>query len=143
MSPNGAHVPELHLETREPPVETIVQREFSPSYAGPDRRVILLSDFVKAKPGLAISLLRGLALLRDVEQVPSEVMLGFTEVGQAALKVYNKVTKVAAEQERYKNDRDTTSQKAKASDQQARTLRAEVQKLKKELVDMKIAADAT
>lgn len=62
--------------------------------------------------------------------------------GQAALKAYDKVTKVAAERERYKSDRDAARQKAKASDQQARASGAKTDMLKKELVDARAAAEA-
>lgn len=62
-------------------METVVRRqEYSPSYVGPDGRVVLLNDSVKAKPGLAVSLLRGLALPRDMDQVPSELLSGLFEM---------------------------------------------------------------
>ncbi|KAG5516757.1 hypothetical protein RHGRI_037484 [Rhododendron griersonianum] len=78
-----------------------------------------VDDSIKVEPGLAVTLLRGLALPKDVEQVPSELVLNFVEmcshlvvqVGQAALKAYDKVTKVGAEREHYKSDQDTARQK--------------------------------
>lgn len=74
------NVPELHLETKEPLAEAVVQREFIPSYAGPDGKVVLLNDSEKAEPGLAVTLLRGLALSRDVDQVPAELLSGLDEM---------------------------------------------------------------
>lgn len=39
-----------------------------------------VDDSIKAKPGLAVTLLKGLALPKDVEQVPSELILNFVEM---------------------------------------------------------------
>lgn len=59
-----------------------------PSYAGPDGRVVLFSDSIKAELGLSISLLRGLALPRDVDQVPSELIPGLTEMCSHLVQVF-------------------------------------------------------
>lgn len=74
------NVPELHLETREPSAEAVDRRGFSPSYTSHDGRVVLLNDSVKAEPSLAVTLLRGLALSRDVDQVPFELLPGLGEM---------------------------------------------------------------
>lgn len=73
-------IPEPHVGTNEPPAEKIVQREFSPSYTSPDGRVVLLNDSVKAEPSLVVTLLRGLALPRDVDQVPIDLLAGLGEM---------------------------------------------------------------
>lgn len=46
----------------------------------PDGRVLLLNDFVKEEPNLAVTLLRGLALPRDYEQVPTDLLPGLGEM---------------------------------------------------------------
>ncbi|KAG5557192.1 hypothetical protein RHGRI_007461 [Rhododendron griersonianum] len=98
VSMPSVNVPELHLETREPSTEAVDRREFSLSYTSHDGRVVLLNDSVKAEPSLVVTLLRGLALSRDVDQVPFELLPGlgemcshFVQAGQAALKAYDKV----------------------------------------------------
>lgn len=50
---------------------------------------------------------------------------------------------MAAERERYKNDRDTARQKGKTWEQQAKSSGAEVERLKKELADTKAAAETS
>lgn len=53
------------------------------------------------------------------------------------------MTKVGAERERYKSDRDTACQKVKALEQQAaRVAGAENEKLKKEMADARTEAEA-
>ncbi|KAF7135551.1 hypothetical protein RHSIM_Rhsim08G0126400 [Rhododendron simsii] len=122
-----ADIPEPHVDTNELPSETIVRREFSPSYTNPEGRVVLLNDSTKAEPGLAVTLLRGLALPRDMDQVPTDLLprigemcLHLVQAGQAALKAYDKATKVAAKRERYKSDRDSARQEGKTWEQQAK-----------------------
>lgn len=120
--------------------EVVVRREFSPSYIMPDGRVLLLNDSMKEEPNLAVTLLRGLALPKDYDQVPTELLPGlgemcshlvqvsllillsiilaleflcqvydlfFFQARQVALKAYDKVSKVTAECERYRTDRDS------------------------------------
>lgn len=65
----------------------------------------------------------------------------FCQAGQAALKAYDKATKVVAKRERYKSNRNALCQKGKTWEQQAKTLEAEVDRLKKELADARTAAD--
>ncbi|KAG5557181.1 hypothetical protein RHGRI_007450 [Rhododendron griersonianum] len=120
----------LHLETREPPAEVVDRREFSPSYTSHDGRVVLLNDSVKAEPSLAVTLLRGLALSRDVDQMLDKLLLKPT------------TRQLAAERECYKSDRDIARQKGKTWEQQAKTSGAEVERLKKELADARAMAGA-
>ncbi|KAG5516533.1 hypothetical protein RHGRI_037293 [Rhododendron griersonianum] len=105
-----------------------------------DGRVLLLKDSVKEEPNLAVTLLRGLALPRDYDQVPTDLLPGLGETGQAALKAYDKAAKVSAERERYRTDRDNFRTKFKISETQLQETDAEVEKLKKELAEAKAAA---
>ncbi|KAG5516532.1 hypothetical protein RHGRI_037293 [Rhododendron griersonianum] len=112
-----------------------------------DGRVLLLKDSVKEEPNLAVTLLRGLALPRDYDQVPTDLLPGLGEMcshlvqtGQAALKAYDKAAKVSAERERYRTDRDNFRTKFKISETQLQETDAEVEKLKKELAEAKAAA---
>lgn len=81
-------IPEPHIETYKPPVEAIIHREFSPSYTSPYGRVVLLNDFVKAEPSIAITLLRGLALPRDMDQVPTDLFPRLGEMCSHLVQVY-------------------------------------------------------
>ncbi|KAG5544021.1 hypothetical protein RHGRI_016692 [Rhododendron griersonianum] len=107
------HPADQHVDLTGAVAEAEIQRPFSPSYTMADGRVLLLKDSVKEEPNLAVTLLRGLALPRDYDQVPTELLPGLGEmcshlvqIGQAALKAYNKASKVSAERERYRTDRD-------------------------------------
>lgn len=153
--------------------EAVVRREFSPSYTMPDGRVLLLNDSMKEEPNLAVTLLRGLALPKDYDQVPTELLPGlgemcshlvqvsllillsiilaleflcqvydlfFFQAGQVALKAYDKVSKVTAECERYRTDRNSYRTKWRISEQQIKDTEAEVELLKKELANAKAAA---
>ncbi|KAG5547937.1 hypothetical protein RHGRI_013575 [Rhododendron griersonianum] len=129
------------------PVEVEIPRPFSPSYTMADGRVLMLKDSVKEEPNLAVTLLRGLALPRDYDQLPTELLPGLGEMcshlvqaGQAALKAYDKAAKVSAECERYRTDRDNFRAKFKISETQLLETDAEVEKLKKELAEAKTAA---
>ncbi|KAF7152420.1 hypothetical protein RHSIM_Rhsim01G0019100 [Rhododendron simsii] len=144
----GDVVLEPHIDLTDPETEAAILRQFSPSYTMPDSRVLLLKDSVKEEPNLAVTLLRGLALPRDYDQVPTELMPGLAEMcshlvqaGQAALKAYDKASKVSAERERYRSDRDSFRAKWRASDQQVKEKEDEVKNLKKELADAKAATD--
>ncbi|KAG5549742.1 hypothetical protein RHGRI_014892 [Rhododendron griersonianum] len=92
------------------PSEAEVLRPFSPTYTTADGRVLMLKDSVKEEPNLAVTLLRGLALPRDCDQLPTELIPGLgdmcshlVQAGQAALKAYDRV-KVTAERERLKKE---------------------------------------
>ncbi|KAF7150811.1 hypothetical protein RHSIM_Rhsim02G0015100 [Rhododendron simsii] len=142
----GVDIPAIDLT--DPETEAAILRQFSPSYTMPDGRVLLMKDSVKEEPNLAVTLLRGLALPRDYDQVPTELMPGLGEMcshlvqaGQAALKAYDKAAKVSAERERYRSDRDSFRAKWRASDQQVKEKEEEVKILKKELADAKAAAE--
>ncbi|KAG5557175.1 hypothetical protein RHGRI_007444 [Rhododendron griersonianum] len=141
VSMPSVNVPEFHLETREPPTEAVDRWEFSPSYTSPDSRVVLLNDSVKAEPSLAVTLLRGLALPRDVDQVPSELL---PSLGEMLDKLLLKPTtrQLAAKRERYKSDQDIARQKGKTWEQQAKTSGAKVERLKNELADARVVAKA-
>lgn len=83
----------------------------------------MLKDSVKEEPNLAVTLLRGLALPRDYDQVPTDLLPSLGEMcshlvqaGQAALKAYDKASKVSAERERYRTDRDSFRAKFKVSE---------------------------
>ncbi|KAG5563829.1 hypothetical protein RHGRI_000133 [Rhododendron griersonianum] len=121
------------------PSEAEVLRPFSPTYTTADGRVLMLKDSVKEEPNLAVTLLRGLALPRDCDQLPTELIPGLgdmcshlVQAGQAALK--------AAERERYRTDRDNFRAKFKISKSQLQETDAEVERLKKELAEAKAAA---
>ncbi|KAG5561523.1 hypothetical protein RHGRI_004532 [Rhododendron griersonianum] len=112
-----------------------------------DERVLMLKDSVKEEPNLVVTLLRGLALPRDYDQLPTELLPGLgdmcshlVQAGQAALKAYDKAAKVSAERERYRTDRDNFRAKFKISETQLQETDAEVEKLKKELAEAKTAA---
>ncbi|KAF7126485.1 hypothetical protein RHSIM_Rhsim05G0211400 [Rhododendron simsii] len=145
----GDVVPEPHIDLTNPEIEAEVLRQFSPSYTMPDGRVLLLKDSVKEEPNLAVTLLRGLALPRDYDQVPTDLMPGLAEMcshlvqaGQAALKAYDKASKVSADRERFRNDRESFRAKWRSSDQQVKEKEDEVKHLNKELADAKAAADS-
>ncbi|KAG5528310.1 hypothetical protein RHGRI_029098 [Rhododendron griersonianum] len=114
-----------------------------------DGRVLLLKDSVKEEPNLAVTLLRGLALPRDYDQVPTDLFPGLGEMcshlvqaGQAVLKAYDKAAKVSAERERYRTDRDNFRAKFKILETQLQETDAEVERLKKELAEAKAAASS-
>lgn len=65
----------------------------------------------------------------------------FCRAGQAALKAYDKATKVTAERERYRTDRDLFRQKSRTWEQQAKDVEAKVEGLKKELADATAVAE--
>ncbi|KAF7153419.1 hypothetical protein RHSIM_Rhsim01G0111300 [Rhododendron simsii] len=136
-----------HIDLTDPETEAAILRQFSPSYTMLDGRVLLLKDSVKEEPNLAVTLLRGLALPRDYDQVPTYLMPGLGEmcshlVGQAALKAYDKASKVSAERERYRSDRYSFRAKWRASDQLVKEKEDEVKNLKKALADAKAATDS-
>ncbi|KAG5557921.1 hypothetical protein RHGRI_007987 [Rhododendron griersonianum] len=115
--------PESHVDLTGGPVEAEIPRPFSPSYTMADGRVLMVKDSVKEEPNLAVTLLRGLALPRDYDQVPTELLPGLGEMCshlvhavQAALKAYDKAAKVSAERERYRTDRDNFRAKFKTSE---------------------------
>ncbi|KAG5547942.1 hypothetical protein RHGRI_013580 [Rhododendron griersonianum] len=129
------------------PSEAEVPRPFSPTYTTADGRVLMLKDSVKEEPNLAVTLLRGLALSRDCDQLPTELIPGLgdmcshlVQAGQAALKAYDRAIKVTAEHERYRTDRDNFRAKFKISESQLQETDAEMEKLKKELAEAKTAA---
>ncbi|KAG5528308.1 hypothetical protein RHGRI_029098 [Rhododendron griersonianum] len=121
----GRHT-ESHVDLTGASAEAEVHRPFSPSYTMADGRVLLLKDSVKEEPNLAVTLLRGLALPRDYDQVPTDLFPGLGEMcshlvqaGQAVLKAYDKAAKVSAERERYRTDRDNFRAKFKILETQA------------------------
>ncbi|KAG5527541.1 hypothetical protein RHGRI_028446 [Rhododendron griersonianum] len=126
------------------PSEAEVLRPFSPTYTTADGRVLMLKDSVKEEPNLAVTLLRGLALPRDCDQLPTELIPGLgdmcSHLVQAALKAYDRANKVTAERERYRTDRDNFRAKFKISKSQLQETDAEVERLKKELAEAKAAA---
>lgn len=48
-------------------------QEFALSFALSDGRVVSVEDSVKFEPGLVVTMLRGLALPRDMEKVPEDL----------------------------------------------------------------------
>lgn len=50
-----------------------VVQEFAPSFALAEGRVVTVEDSVKLEPRLAVTMLRGLALPRDMEKVPEDL----------------------------------------------------------------------
>lgn len=69
-----------HLDLTDPEPEAAIWGQFSPSYTMPDGRVLLLNDSVKEETNLAVTLLRGLALPRDYDQVPTDLIPGLGEM---------------------------------------------------------------
>ncbi|KAG5535005.1 hypothetical protein RHGRI_022945 [Rhododendron griersonianum] len=129
------------------PAEAEVPRPFSPSYTMADGRVLMVKDSVKEEPNLAVTLLRGLTLPRDCDQLPTELIPGLgdmcshlVQAGQAALNAYDRALKVTAERERYRTDRDNFRAKFKILESQLQEIDAEMEKLKKELAEAKTAA---
>ncbi|KAI8527607.1 hypothetical protein RHMOL_Rhmol12G0088500 [Rhododendron molle] len=139
-----------HIDLTDPQTEADILRRFNPSYTMPDDTVLLLKDSVKEEPNLAVTLLRGLALPRDCEQVSSELLPSLGEMcshlvqtGQAALKAYDGAKKVQAERERYRTNRDSWRTKFRISETNAKELETDVDKLKKELADARAAVATT
>lgn len=52
------------------PAGHVVVQEFAPSFASTEGRLVTVEDSVKAKPSLAVTMLQGLALPKDMEKVP-------------------------------------------------------------------------
>ncbi|KAF7123711.1 hypothetical protein RHSIM_Rhsim12G0099500 [Rhododendron simsii] len=134
-----------HIDLTDPNVEAAIHRQFSPSYTTPDGRVLLLNDSVKEEPNLAVTLLRGLALPRDYDQVPTDFFPGLGKmcshlVQVPALKAYDKANKVSSERERYRTDRDSYRTKWRISENQLKESEAKVERLERELADAKKAA---
>lgn len=48
-------------------------QEFAPSFTLADGRVVSVEDSVKMEPGLAVTMLRGLALPNDMDRVPKDL----------------------------------------------------------------------
>lgn len=48
-------------------------QEFAPSFASADGRLVIVEDSVKSEPNLAVTMLQGLALPRDMERVPQDL----------------------------------------------------------------------
>ncbi|KAG5545492.1 hypothetical protein RHGRI_017851 [Rhododendron griersonianum] len=134
---------EGHIDLDGGPAEPEVSRPFSPTYTTADGRVLMLKDSVKEEPNLAVTLLRGLALSRDCDQLPTELIPGLGDAGQAALKAYDRAVKVTAERERYRTDRDNFRAKFKISGTQLQETDSELERLKKELAEAKAAAATT
>ncbi|KAF7113334.1 hypothetical protein RHSIM_RhsimUnG0136200 [Rhododendron simsii] len=142
----GGNLSKPRIDLTDAATKAAIRHQFSPSYTMPDGRVLLLNDSVKEEPNPAVSLLRGLALPRDYDQVPTDLLPDFGEMcshlvqaGKAALKAYDKASKVSAERQ-YRSDRDSYHTKWRISEQQAKDAEAEVKKLKKELADARDAA---
>ncbi|KAG5524681.1 hypothetical protein RHGRI_031382 [Rhododendron griersonianum] len=131
------------------PVEAEVPRSFSPSYTMVDGRVLMLKDSVKEEPNLAVTLLRGLALPRDCDQLPTELIPGLgdmcshlVQAGQAALKAYDRAVKVNAERERYRTDRDNFRAKFKISESQLQMVNDELETRLPDFFELGYAAGA-
>lgn len=62
-------------------IDAVVRQEFTPSYADIDGRLMTLDDSVKTEPGIAVTLLlQGLALPKDTEKVPLELISSFVDM---------------------------------------------------------------
>lgn len=53
--------------------EHVVVQEFAPSFAMVDGRLVTIEDSVKADPGLAVTMLQGLALPKDMGRIPQDL----------------------------------------------------------------------
>ncbi|KAG5547934.1 hypothetical protein RHGRI_013572 [Rhododendron griersonianum] len=131
------------------PAEAEVPRPFSPSYTMADGRVLMLKDSVKEEPNLAVTLLRGLALPRDCDQLPTELIPGLDDMcshlvqaGKAALKAYDRAVKVNAERERYRTDRDNFRAKFKISESQLQMVNDELETRLPDFFELGYAAGA-
>lgn len=51
----------------------VMVQEFAPSYASANGRLVTIEDSVKADPSLAVTMLQGLALPKDMEKVPQDL----------------------------------------------------------------------
>lgn len=57
-----------------------MSQHFSPLYTDSSGRIVALDDSVEATPEIAITLLQGLALPKDMEQVPKELKLSLVDM---------------------------------------------------------------
>lgn len=51
----------------------VVAQEFAPSFASVDGRLVTIEDSVKADPGLAVTMLQGLVLPKDMGRIPQDL----------------------------------------------------------------------
>lgn len=61
-------------------MEAIVHQRFSPSYANEKGKLVSLEDSMKAEPRITLTFLQGLALPKDMEQVPEEMNPNLVEM---------------------------------------------------------------
>lgn len=122
----------------------VVVQEFAPSFALEDGRLLTVGDNVKAEPGLAVTMLQGLALPKDMEKVPQDLQSSlihasaylvqvclrpnlifvhslfpslthfFVQAGKALLQASSKAMLAAAKKSRYRSDLKVEREKVKA-----------------------------
>ncbi|XP_058216136.1 uncharacterized protein LOC131327138 [Rhododendron vialii] len=117
--------------------------EFAPSYALAEGRVVNVEDSVKMEPGLAVAVLQGLALPRDMQKVPDDLQPSLVhasaylvQAGQALLRASNKAELVSAERSRYREDLKTERDKVKTLKSNLKVAKAHAAELEAEKVEL-------
>ncbi|KAI8568020.1 hypothetical protein RHMOL_Rhmol02G0166200 [Rhododendron molle] len=107
-----------------------IVQEFAPSF----------EDSVKLEPGLAINMLHGLALLRDMERVPPELQLSLVHASaylvQAILCASNQAELVAVERTCYHEDLKVEREKVRSYKGNLKTAKARIAEMEKEKEEM-------
>lgn len=65
----------------------VIAQEFAPSFGSAEGRLVTIEDSVKAKPSLAITILQGLALPKDMKKVPQELQPSLINAGAHLVQV--------------------------------------------------------
>ncbi|KAI8550787.1 hypothetical protein RHMOL_Rhmol06G0134300 [Rhododendron molle] len=117
----------------------IIMQEFAPSFAMSEGRIISINDSVKLEPGLAPTMLRGLALPNDMEKVPQGLQPSLIhasaylmQAGQAILRASQQVELVVAERGRYIDDLKAEREKSRSYKGSLKTAKAQIVELEKE-----------
>lgn len=69
-------------------METVVHQLFSPFYADANGKLVLMDDRVMADPGVVVTLLQGLALPKDMEQISKELTPSFVDMCSHLVQVF-------------------------------------------------------
>ncbi|KAI8530297.1 hypothetical protein RHMOL_Rhmol11G0045600 [Rhododendron molle] len=105
--------------------------------------VVTIEDSIKLEPGLAVTILHGLALPRDMERVPPELQPSLVhasaylvQAGQASLPASNQVELVATERTRYHEDLKAEREKVRSYKGSLKTAKARIAEMEKEKEEM-------
>ncbi|XP_058215027.1 spindle pole body component 110-like [Rhododendron vialii] len=119
--------------------DPVAVQEFTPSFVKADGRVVSIEDNVKLEPDLAVAMLRGVALPRDMEKVPEDLQPSMIHASaylvqacQALLQASNKAELVTAERSRYHDDLKTERERVKSLKTSLKVAKACVAELEKE-----------